>query len=322
MDLPGNFGEKLDRMELEREFERTGLPKGALAGMLGVTKAIVTRLVSWDGKRDLQPGEQLSARAFFALVPLDVDLPFRRAVHLMKRSEKLIEVSKLLAFTDLTSAFGIVIQTDPLNLRADHIVHACRIGRIDLERLVKDGRVVPETDQSRLSLFDPLVDKFYQRADAGEFLPPDRRTFQQPKILSLRAPGGNSTVPSENATSHHVPSAAVELSKEVASLPSDALLPGMMIDTSVLRTCSALVIADDSLEPRYSRGETILVTPIESGHRQGDDVLVETVDRGRIVGKKLFEGREKILIEHPRDGQTQVQKTEIVSIRRIAFVVR
>lgn len=76
-------------------------------------------------------------------------------------------------------------------------------------------------------------------------------------------------------------------------------------------------------EPRYRRGETILVEPPEHGFRHGDDVVIELEGEGAFeVGRLLIEGREKLVIEHPRRGNISIERVAIRSTRRIAFVAR
>jgi hypothetical protein len=292
--------------ELEREFVRTGLAKGAFAAMLDFDRALVTRLL--EGRRWWKPGEAATARAFFALVPEGIDGRFRDAVRQLTRNDRLSRVSKAIADDpDTRRMLGELSQQDRVALRADQVVHLCRLGKIDLPELVVRGRVVSERQKARLVLFDPTVDETYARAAAGEFL--ERRKGAKNADVAAAAHPGNSPVEHE----------AVQQYKTGAT----TLQPGPAIDQTNLSLCTALVVADSSLEPRYRLGETILVEPPEHGVRHGDDVVVDLDGEGVFeVGRLLIGGRDELVIEHPRRGTITIERKAIRSMRRIAFVGR
>jgi hypothetical protein len=306
-DISGEFPPN----ELQYEFGRSGLPKHALAGMLSVTKAVITRLV--QGTRHLDVGETITARAFFALVPKDVDAAYRNAVRQLAKSVTLADVADaLVAYRNLESEFGLQIKSPATELRADSIVYACRIGRIDLERLVRTLRLVPEIDPQRLKAFDPSIDAEYRRANEGEFL--DRaRTSPTPKLYSTPASYDRYRPPLESQT---ISAASVQSDR---SFP---ILPGTSVDFSLAKTCSNWVIMDDSLEPRYRKGEKILTTPSTAGYRHGDDVMVETTDQNVKIGQILFEGRDELVIKHPQQGRISIPRSALLTVSRIAFVAR
>jgi hypothetical protein len=294
--------------ELGYEFDRTGLPKNALAGMLSVTKAIVTRLV--QGTRKLDPGEAITTRSFFALVPSKIDRPFLQAVRQLIKSDKLAEVAKaLVAYPDLESEFGLMIESPVSELRADTIVYACRIGRIDLEHLVRSSRVVKEED--RLKTFDPSVDEVYGKANKGFYLE-RKRTSPAPRLHSRRASERDAPLLGSRATS------ASSIQPERLS----PILPGTSVDFSLAETCSNWVVMDDSLQPRYRKGEMILAAPATAGFRHGDDVMVETTDQGVKIGQVMFESRDELVIEHPGQGRMSIPRSALLAVNRIAFVVR
>ncbi|MEH2470380.1 hypothetical protein V1281_000375 [Nitrobacteraceae bacterium AZCC 2161] len=297
--------EPIEAFELNWEFERTGLAKGAFASLLGFDRALVTRLL--QGRRSWKPGEAVTARAFFALVPKGIDQRFRDAVRQLTRNDRLARVAKAItADPEARRMLGERPQGGGAMLRADQVVHLCRIGKIDLPELVARGRVVLEKQEARLALFDPTADETYARAAAGEFLGwKGARSPDVPVAAFLRS----STVDHETA--------------QPDARGGRTLQPGSEIDRTNLNTCTALVVADGSLEPRYRRGETILVEPPEHGFRHGDDVVIELEGEGAFeVGRLLIEGREKLVIEHPRRGNISIERVAIRSTRRIAFVAR
>jgi hypothetical protein len=300
----------ISEMDLDREFEDTGLPKGALASMLRFDRALVTRLL--EGRRAWKPGEAITARAFFALVPQGIDERFRDAVRQLTRSNTLARVMEVLT-DDPRSPRMLGGQKDAIGLRADHVVHMCRIAKIDLPELVARDRVVTENSRLRLALFDPAVDQMYARAAAGEF-------------LKQRAGAADTQWPAATDVTIAASAATPTIDSEVSQsgeFDKATLQPGAEIDRVKLDRCTALVVAHASLEPRYRRGETILVEPVENGFRYGDDLVIELAEKGKFeVGRLLIEGRDELVIELPRGGSLSIDRRSIRSTRRIAFVAR
>jgi hypothetical protein len=305
------YSRPLPADELEQEFDRSGLPKTALAGMLSVTKAIVTRLVK--GTRELSPGEAITARSFFALVPEKIDSPFAHGVRLLRNSEILAEVANtLVAYTDLESEFGLQVDSPLSELRADTIVYACRIACIDLERLVRSSRLAPERDPGRLELFDQSIDELYRRANEGEFLQRARKS-PPPRVHSTRSSGSRQRA---------LPLISDKLSVSSHIENLSPLLPGTAVNLSSAENCTNWVVINDSLKPRYRKGETILVAPTTAGYRHGDDVVIQMTDENTVVGQHLFESRDELVIEHPQKGRISIPRQALVTVGRIAFVVR
>jgi phage repressor protein C with HTH and peptisase S24 domain len=98
-------------------------------------------------------------------------------------------------------------------------------------------------------------------------------------------------------------------------------LPAAPVDAALFKLCQPLVITDDTLEPRYRRGETILVAPFDLGYRKGDDVLIERHDGEHLIGRLLFEDRDNVVVKNPSEQRTATSKAIISAVRRIAFVV-
>jgi hypothetical protein len=291
--------------DLERQFRTTGLAKGAFASMLRFDRALIVRLI--EQRRAWKPGEAITARAFFALVPEGIDERFRDAVQQLTRSDKLARVESAIDDDPRSRPIleGYLLQ-GAAKLRADHVVHMCRVAKIDLTELVERGLFLTETRKTRLALFDPNVDKTYARAAVGEFL--ERRHGKKNIAVAMEIRQKNAVVDRESSRS------------QLSGGP--AMQPGPEIDRVSLDRCTTLVVSDSSLEPRYRRGEIILVEPVERGFRHGDDVVLELEDGLFEVGRLVIQGRDELVIEHPRGGNLSIRRNSIRSTRRIAFVAR
>lgn len=309
--------------ELAQEFDRTGFPKSSLAALLGIHPSLVTRLVSdrlaWIGKCRLwKPGEAAAARALFALVPKGIDDLFRSSVASLRRSDRLAKaVTALAEYPDLHADFGIDLGPAPFDLRVDQVVYLCRVGKIDITELAMNLRVTPETDESRLTKFDPNDGLNYERASLKAL----RRNHS---IVTRSAGQGawHALGKEMNLVAEGRSDALAKNGQRSDTGARTLLLPAAPLNVSLLDECLAFVVSDESLEPRYRKGETILASPPRSGHQSGDDILVRTTNKDSVIGRFLFERSGRIVIDHPRDGQISVGRHEIQSIHRISFVVR
>jgi hypothetical protein len=298
--------------ELEHEFQRSGLSKGAFAGFLSIDKALVTRLLASSSakkRRYWQPGEAAAARTFFALVPERIDGLFVRAVAQLRLSEELARARKVLAdYSPLHREFEVGSSIDVSNLRADQLVHLCRVKKIDLAKLVLDREVRRETDAARLNVFKAEVDECYARAERGAspFEVLGARRMQQ---HSVRKEG-------------HAQSTLQIAANSAPARVTTNLPPADPVDFALLKKCSELVVADDTLEPRYRNGETILLAPDEVDCRHGEDIVVSFIGRkNRMIGRLVLRSRDDIVLDHWTRGRLTFRRDEIASIRRVVACV-
>ncbi|UQR62990.1 hypothetical protein LRP30_40705 [Bradyrhizobium sp. C-145] len=274
-------------IDLEFEFERTGLPRTALAAFLGLDNALISRLS--DGRRSWKPHEYKRARSFFDLVPQGSGPLVKR---LRRRdTRQLIGPTLAEALINLghRAAFGILfraVSEGAAELRADQIVALCRKFNIDLAHLMT-GRGIRmgawPGDELTLINYEEACRRDEGNAFANSDVGGDRKRSRRAKVAKFA---------------------------DRESLADR------------ITACEPFIVMDDELEPRYRRGETIYIDGSARECRYGDDVVMSRDGGDAVIGMLSAADSETVLIETPSRGRISVPVAEIVSMRRISFTER
>jgi hypothetical protein len=290
-----------------REFSRTGLPKSALAGYLGIDNAAVSRII--NGERQLSTDEEGLVRAFFSIVPSDTDGSLTEAIHRL-RSTKIREaasftLAKWLLERTHRSQDGLQDRLQPKllsvtaqnsSLRADQIVALCRLLRINVGELVRGNGV--------------NASNFY---DGG----------RPPNILGelekeARRWNEGASIPYQFDRSFNAP-----LPRAGGTRINSVMLQPAEIARDELAFCTPYLIPDNSHAPRFEQGQTIYVDE-RSDPRKGDYVAVVLSDpqpdiAKAVLGKLLYVSRETVGILSARNARVELSRAEVGAVRRIAY---
>jgi hypothetical protein len=298
---------------IEKEFDRSGLPRSGLASYLGIDNAAVSRIVG--GKRWLNAEETLLAKAFFSIVPQTASAPFVWAVRRL-RARKIREAvgldlvrwaSAIDPREERAAALRILLEPVHLRkiiLRADQIVALCRSQGIDLPGLIEGKGVQPGRDRGRWG--GPKD----SNGGATAYLAECARLWAAeagcPKAYEFER--GSAEAPKQGPGAEQKPLILREADRRKEEFES----------------CTPYVVPDDSLAPRFEQGQTIFLADLRSEPRNGDYVAI-LFDRSSeagvaaIIGRLLYQTRDVVGIRHPESGNKEILKSTINSVRRVAF---
>lgn len=276
---------------LENAFLRSGLPRSALAAFLGLDNALVTRLAR--GQRPWKAVELKRAEVFFALVPDG----YGPSVSRMRRRETRLLATRTLGEALVKkghrAAFGVALRSaaeGTVELRADQVIALCRKFGIDLDDLVVRQKVTKGKWPA-----DGKPVEAYEEAC---------RDFVGKRGLPAKPTRSSATTNTLGLDVHH-------------GSRDDRL--------ARIASCDAMPLTDNSLEPRYRRGETLYIDQPGRECRYGDDVVV--ISQGKesletVIGMLVTTGQAVTLIETPKGKSIGVPTASIRSLRRISFTER
>jgi hypothetical protein len=288
---------------VEREFIRTGLPKSAFAGYLGIDNAAVSRIVS--GERPLGPEEAELARAFFSIVSERAPESLKDAIRRL-RSTKIREASGVMLSSWLLERIGpkdsagidllAPIAAQKATLRADQIVALCRMLEIDVTGLVQGFGVRSRLGES-VAPRDLLAALNHE---ATRWV----RDGSMPYRFDRRS---DTTTP---------PCLAASKTSFVTLQPADPA-------GDELAACIPYLIPDDSYAPRFEQGQTIFLDA-RTEPRKGDYVAAVVKDSNSeevkaVLGRLLYVSRDRIGISSARSIRLEVPRGDVTDLRRIAF---
>lgn len=270
-------------IDLDREFDRTGLPRSALAAFLGLDNATISRLA--DGRRSWKPSEREKAHSFFGVVPDGLGALVRR----LRRREVRLLIGPILADGLVGAghkvAFAISLRAlseGMLELRADQIVALCRKFDVDLAHLIAGQGMRKEPWPG-----DKLTLVNYENA------------CWQSDVRARSSEGSDRS----GKRSRRANTAQQDPSFRIA-------------------LCEPLIVMDDELEPRYRCGETIYIDVSGRECRHGDDVVILLSEGDSVIGTLSANGPQKILLDTPKRGRVEIPAAGIVAMRRISFTER
>jgi hypothetical protein len=291
---------------LEREFARTGLPKSALAGYLGIDNAAISRTLS--GERQMSSEESDLARAFFSIVPEDAPESLTDAIQRL-RSTKTREAASLMLSKWMLERLSPInpshevlgtllekVAAQNATLTTDQIVALCRLLEIDVFGLVQGYGV---RSRRRIESGGPedLLAELQSRA--RRWVQNRGAPYQFDRTSETRAPRPTATK-----------------TNFVTLQPAD-------IAGDELASCIPYLIPDDSYAPRFEQGQTIFLDA-RSEPRKGDYVAAVMKDSNSedvkaVLGRLLYVSRDQIGISSPRSIRLEVPRRDVTHLRRIAF---
>jgi hypothetical protein len=294
---------------LEREFARTGLPKSALAGYLGIDNAAISRTLS--GERQMSSEESELARAFFSIVPEDAPESLTDAIQRL-RSTKTREAASLMLSKWMLERANPIEWINPSHealatllkkvaaqnatLATDQIVALCRLLEVNVFALVQGYGVRSRRWPERGGPEDPLA----------ELQSKARRWIQNGGIPYQFDRTSEALAPRPPATKTNF----------VTLQPAD-------VAGDELASCIPYLIPDDSYAPRFEQGQTIFLDA-RSEPRKGDYVAAVMKDSNSddvraVLGRLLYVSRDQIGISSPRSIRLEVPRRDVTDLRRIAF---
>jgi hypothetical protein len=297
---------------LETQFRRTNLPRSGLADYLGVDNAAISRAAA--DKRRLVGDEILRAAAYFSVVPTGSPDDFTKAVRRLRSPDIRARATAALASwlrqrktppgTGAAAELLASVMQGKANLRVDQIIAVARSLGLRLAALVQgdaqpDERALPEGGPADgRSMADRLA------AAARGWVAPGGAVYDFARgPLLFRAERAGEAPPASYV--------------DVVSL-REPESDGFMIER-----CKPYLVPDDSLSPRFEQGETLFLEPSKRDVRRGDYVAaLLSVKAGRadaLIGRLRLDSKHAVVIEPPRGGPREVDKSKIVSLHRIAF---
>jgi len=288
---------------VEREFIRTGLPKSAFAGYLGIDNAAVSRIVS--GERPLGPAETELARSFFSIVPARAPDSLIDAIRRL-RSTKIRQAAGVMLSGWLLERISpndstevdrfVAVATQKETLRADQIVALGRLLEIDVAGLVQGFGIRRHSGDGTIP--ESLLVALHHAAARWAVDGGKAYRFEQ---------GSNETT---------VPAPSSSKTNFVTLQPADPA--GVEI-----AACIPYLIPDNSYAPRFEQGQTIFIDP-SSEPRKGDYVAAtirvsNADDVKAVLGKLLYVSRDQVGIEAARNTRVEVSKGDLTELRRITF---
>jgi hypothetical protein len=303
---------------IEREFSRTGLPKSALAGYLGLDNAAVSRTIA--GERAMSADESDFARAFFSIVPEDASEDQIDAIRRL-RSTKVREMAALalseLLLEKVKSRHGPALNELPpekaedpwgslmallqrvasrsATLTADQIVAICRLLEIEIGALI--------AGKARIR----YPDEFVRRGVILAELQSAARRWVKGREPAYQF--DRKTEPTAPRTS--------------TSKANFITLQQAETTDNDLTSCTAYLIPDDSYAPRFEQGQTIFLAS-DSEPRKGDYVAAlmkdsTSSDVRAVLGRLLYVSRDLIGISSARSIRMELPRSDIKNLWRIAY---
>lgn len=294
---------------LAEKFSRSGLPRGDLARYLGVDNAAISRAMR--GKRNLNERERREAEAFFSVVPDEVDELYRRAVRRLRAPSTRARAAGALArwLRRYPSSGGMVatVLQQGSAARADQIVAIARAEGLDLPVLIATGEV---------------------QAAAGV---PARAPLEARDPDARLAAATRTWVP-DAATLYHLNFAGED--ERAARPPERAAWASELreVEPPWLSVRQAYAVTDDTLMPRFERGNVILFE--EEGVPAGrsyerlrpNDMVAAVLARegGRvraIVGRLIACARSSVIVQPVNGCAIELPIGEVVAVLRAIGVV-
>ncbi len=297
---------------IEMEFNRTGLPKAALAAYLGLDNAAVSRIM--NGERAISTEEEGLTRGFFSTVAPAADANERDAIHRLRSTKIRDVVSLALAKwliakanqqrpgnmpdpkeeTFLTLISDVAAQNS--SLRADQIVALCRLLGISLGELLRGNGVHARNkynDDCPVPIFTELEAAARRWAQPGSVPYQFHRPWNAPRPRPIE---------------DRIHSVLLQLAEP---------------DLDELASCVPYLIPDNSNAPRFEQGQTIYVDQ-RSEPRRGEYVAIflSSPQSGMtmaVLGKLLYAGRETVGVNSGRNGKTEIPRSEVSAVSRIAY---
>ncbi|WP_398467378.1 hypothetical protein [Tardiphaga sp.] len=298
---------------METEFERTRLPKSALAGYLGVDNGAITRVIK--GERALSIAEEALTRGFFSVIPHGAGEPYKEAVLRLRTTKvkdavSLTLASWMLATTDFSadlacgdpdaeafSAIVVNVAEKRYSFRADQIVALSRVLEIDLPDLVAGNGVHSRNLGTGIESSIARLAKF--EATTIHWAPPGAAPYKLDRAFEVSSPRTSDT------------------------RLNWIVLPPATPDPDGLTQCTPYLILDNSNAPRFEKGQTIYIDEF-SEPRRGDYVAIFQVSprtdaKKALLGKLLYEGRDTVAVNSGRRGKNEIERGQISSMRRVVY---
>ena len=331
---------------LERELERTGMPQDALAGVLGIPPASVSRLRK--GKRRLSVAERALAARLFALVPVDASPSLLKAVKALKTSRvrERVGFALLDAFAQrqqekgndpalpvgILTLFGSLaeaIRARNTVLRADQIVEAAMALGEPLPRLIertKPAKRQPPRDDVTENWWLAAAEPYHASAASVD------ATFRFSLSASARAP--SAAAPSFSSQGASLAHSKTRPSGEGASSERSAVRSFIgdghadLIRTESWEGMRASVFklhfADKS--GRFRSGDVLWATDASPRTLERDKMIIAIQREGGKGGGRAIVGR----VVECREGSIQLDSGEgwinleeedmvVLRVRRVDF---
>jgi len=301
---PGNFHFYLSGSDLDIQFQRTRLPRSALARYLGVENPAVSKMLR--DARKLRGEEVAAVAAFFSIMPLRASDRFVRSVGKLRSKQVRDRAGRALAQwasgrapRPVADLLSLAEQGDPL--AADQIVSLCRSDELDLPTLVATGKVRREDgaadDRSKppFANFDEAARQWAEEAGVPQAYRLDPRAEVTTTIANSRS------VQESGSVLHR----------------ADNRFPDP-------RSLESYLVTDDTASPRFEQGDTIFLDQPGRPARNGDLVAIVLVaEKGgvlrAVIGRLLFQTRHITAVRQSRGGRRDVAKEDVRDIRRIVF---
>lgn len=292
---------------LKSEFERTALPFSGLAEYLGVDKSAVTKILSGDR---VLGGEELgAARGYFTVVSARDAAKYQKALGKLQsaRTRKNI-VSQMHewlkarepAWTSRTSFTGLIERATGPNatLRADQIMAICRVLKIDMDALVHNRGVQPNSDDL--------------------WVPTTKDAVEELSVAAAKW-AAEAGVSSAYQFSRGRPS---KINAQAIGRPASLFVRRGPRAVSEFGRCEPFVIDGDDAAPLFRRGQTIYVEHRPHDLKSGDIIIVfaEVADvTAATIGLFEFETSEGISIDVPNRGRANIPSRHQHLLGRVNF---